>query len=230
MAQSDCVLLTQCLAMVHQFVDSRQRLTISVRIGNEFSFDFSNQDSRAEIVRKKLSPSQMKRNQLRNFKRIQNLVVSEQLDASGSYKTDVGTNTDADDIDQDFCETKLIVNDSSTQTRSVEHMDCAVNTETIKHDEELKLDKHGHINPQEGEAVLEIRVAHDARTWEDVGLIIKKTLGISMIGRPWIANNGKLFKTIGFRTMREEYEKWKLKTYNWQESGVRSVSFSTLYR
>ena len=85
MAQSDCVLLTQCLVMVHQLVDSRQSLTISVRIGNEFSFDFSNQDSRAEIVRKKLSPSQMKRNQLRNFKRIQNLVVSEQLDASGSY-------------------------------------------------------------------------------------------------------------------------------------------------
>ena len=102
-------------------MDSRQSLTISVRIGNEFNFDYSNQNSRAEIVRKKKSPSQMKRNQLRSFKHIQNLVVGEQLDASGNFKTDVGSNTEADNMDQDYYETKLIVNDSSTQTKSVEH-------------------------------------------------------------------------------------------------------------
>ena len=115
----------------------------------------------------------------------------------------------------------------------LESVDVGVNTETVnvdKLEDVLKVDKNGFIQPKTGEILVEMSVSHDVSSWDDVMLIIQDKMGLISIGRPWIANSGRLYKTIGFRTREENYEKWRLGTYNWQDSGIRKVSSSKLYR
>ena len=57
-----------------------------------------------------------------------------------------------------------------------------------------------------------------------------KEIGDEDDRKPWIASTGNLFKTICLRTGKENFENWKLNTFNWQESGVRTVTFSRLCR
>ena len=59
---------------------------------------------------------------------------------------------------------------------------------------------------------------------------ISKSLKLSLIGKPWIANNGRHFVTVGFKTYTSDYKKWKDDNVNYQDSGVRAVTFSQLYQ
>ena len=112
-------------------------------------------------------------------------------------------------------------------------VDAEVNTGSLKVDtleDELVLDSNGEMRPNFNETMVEISVSHDVKTWEDILNIIDKKLGMRALGRPWIANTGRHFKTIGFRTPKLEYENWRKSTYNWQELGVRAITSSRLYR
>ena len=58
-------LLSMCLEMAKHIVNKKQNTTIIVKVGKEFCFDFSNKN---DHVKKKISPSQTKRNRERNEK------------------------------------------------------------------------------------------------------------------------------------------------------------------
>ena len=246
MAGLESVLLTQCLSMVNEFVTLKMHASLSVKIGDVFDFNFSNHNE--ENVKKKLSPSQVRRNQLRNLKHMQSFMVNNN---AGEVKKE---NIQSDMVHEEEHRAVIESSDYSSQTETVEFTDCGTNTEVnavevtdcgintevavancgtntevIQYENILKVDPHGKIHPSEGESLVEVRVSHEAQTWEDVGLIIKK-MGLKIIGRPWIASTGNLFKTIGLRIGKEDFEKWKLSIFNWQESGVRKVTFSRLCR
>ena len=55
-------LLAQCLDITKQLINLNQKAAINIRIGSEFIFSFNNQ----EISDRKKSPSQIKRNLVRN--------------------------------------------------------------------------------------------------------------------------------------------------------------------
>ena len=88
------------------------------------------------------------------------------------------------------------------------------------------------IRPKEKETILEMRINHEDLDKQKVESFISKRLKFSLIliGEPWIANNGRHFVTVGFKTWTSEYEKWKINSVNWRESGIRAVTFSRLYQ
>ena len=94
----------------------------------------------------------------------------------------------------------------------------------------LEIDKNGQIHPKKNEVIVEMKLNHSIKNWQEIETNISDNLQLSLIGKPWIANNGRLFMTVGFRTKIEDFEKWKIRTLNWQDSGIGAVSFSRLYR
>ena len=83
---------------------------------------------------------------------------------------------------------------------------------------------------KEKETILEMRINHEDLDAEKIETFIEKRLRFSLIGKPWIANSGRHFVTVGFRTWTSDYEKWKVNSVNWQDSGIRAVNFSRLYQ
>ena len=75
-----------------------------------------------------------------------------------------------------------------------------------------------------------MRINHEDLDAEKIETFIEKRLKFSLIGKPWIANNGRHFVTVGFKTWTSDYEKWKVNSVNWQDSGIRAVYFSRLYQ
>ena len=58
--------LKQCIGIVHELTSLQVSATISIKIGNEFDFNFSNQEPQVRSIRK-CSPSQLRRNQARKL-------------------------------------------------------------------------------------------------------------------------------------------------------------------
>ena len=115
----------------------------------------------------------------------------------------------------------------------VKTKDTGTNTEYLVVDsleDTLKINDNGSILPLAGETLVEMRVNHDFKSWDKIGQFIEKSLKMNLHGRPWLSNNGKHFKTVGFRTSKQEYECWKIRTFNWQDSGIREAANSKLYK
>ena len=75
-----------------------------------------------------------------------------------------------------------------------------------------------------------MKLNHNIKNWQEIEANISENLKLTLIGKPWISNNGRLFMTVGFRTKMQDFENWKIRTFNWQDSGIGAVSFSRLYR
>ena len=124
---------------------------------------------------------------------------------------------------------------TNNETQTDHHFtdNAASNTDIVEIqslEDELKVDEKGVISCNEGESLIEMCISHDVKSWEEIAIMIKEKLNMRLIGRPWLANNGRLYKTVGFRTLRKDLENWKIATFNWQDSGVRAVASSKLYR
>ena len=227
-------MLSQCIDVVHNLTRLNQYASISVRIGQDFDFSFTNQDL---IAARKLSPSQQHRNRIRRMNyqqcqsksacqlseaKLENGLVGVDMDIKQELVTS-GMQTDA-----------IFMNETESQTEVVTFKDAEVNTEErqiIKLESMVEVGENGTIEPRNNnEKVLEMRISHNFKTWEEVQLYVKESVGMTLIGRPWLANTGNLFKTVGFRTSAEDYEAWKIRTFNWQESSIRAVSSSRLYK
>ena len=72
--------------------------------------------------------------------------------------------------------------------------------------------------------------SHKAKGWDDIENYVKESLKMTLLGRPWLSNTGKHYMTIGFRTLAQDYESWRLRTLNWQDSGIRAVKSSRIYK
>ena len=143
----------------------------------------------------------------------------------GADKREVSVNTD------DILQEKVMI-DVGVQEK-VHSMDKGTMTEdvtTVKLEDVLEVDGNGIINPGKGEVLIELSISHKLKTWDDILQVIKGKLKMTVCGKPWLANSGRLYKTIGFRTQDSDFERWRAETFNWQDSGVRKVSSSRLYR
>ena len=205
--------LSQCLDLTKQLISLNQKAAINIKIGTDFIFSFNNQ----EISERKKSPSQLKRNLER--KEIFKNTKKETLEKNAK---DLEKQTETKDSES---QTDILTTTTGTNTDNVD-----LQTE---HDND-KLDngknQNREIRPGKNETILEMRIDHDDLDEKKVESYITKSLKFSLIGKPWIANNGKHFATVGFRTNTSDYEKWRANTVNYQESGLRAVTFSQLYQ
>ena len=148
----------------------------------------------ASEMPRRLSPRQRKRN-LQQEKR-ENMEIVDQLESK----------------------TKC---DFEMQTENINTIEVGINTEEVeleKLEDVSNVDANGTVNPYKGEVLAEVIMSNEVEHH-----IINK-LKLTLRWRLWIANNGRMYKTIGFRTSAEDYEKWRLYTFSWQDSGVRKVS------
>ena len=83
---------------------------------------------------------------------------------------------------------------------------------------------------RKNDVIVEMKLNRGIKNWQDFEAHISDNHQISLIGKPWISNNGRLFMTVGFRTKMQDFDNWKIRTFNWQDSGIGAVSFSRLYR
>ena len=201
-----CELLSQCLE-----ITLNQKAAINIRIGSDFVFSFNNQ----ETSERKKSPSQIKRNLERN---------------------EIFQNTKKEKLERDenTLEKKIETKDSESQTDilTTTGTDTDMKNEQDSNNDKLEIrkDQSREIRPKKNETILEMRIGHDDLDETKVETYITKSLKFSLIGKPWIANNGRHFVTVGFKTNTSDYEKRKANTVNYQDSGLRAVMFSQLYQ
>ena len=219
-------LLSQCLDITKQLVSLNQKASINIRLGSDFVFSFNNQ----EIINdRKKSPSQIKRNFERNetFKNMKKETFETKNLEEKSEKKDSET------------QTEILVTSTGTNTDTKHDIDCSDDKDDFNENKEIlqkeKEDKEDinetkEIRPKEKETILEMRINHEDLDKQKVATFISKRLKFSLIGEPWIANNGRHFATVGFKTWTSDYEKWKENSVNWRDSGIRAVYFSRLYQ
>ena len=206
-----CELLSQCLEITKQLITLNQKAAINIRIGSDFVFSFNNQ----ETSERKKSPSQIKRNLERN---------------------EIFQNTKKEKLERDenTLEKKIETKDSESQTDilTTTGTDTDMKNEQDSNNDKLEIrkDQSREIGPKKNETNIEMRIGHDDLDETKVETYITKSLKFSLIGKPWIANNGRHFVTVGFKTNTSDYEKWKANTVNYQDSGLRAVMFSQLYQ
>ena len=225
--------LAQCLEMTTLVINLKQKATINIMIGNEIKFEFCNRsDLETNMKKKKPSPSQMQRNlqrkmQFEHRKKVGNIdkkVEPPKLE----------TNSERNDLNADD-ELKHTNSENGTQTDRVETVTVGTDTENLeenydKLEDILEADKNGIIKCKENESIIEMKMSHTFNNWDAIETHITGKLGLTLTGKPWIANNGRQFITIVFKTLSKEFEKWKIETFNWQESGLHAVTTSRIYR
>ena len=219
-------LLSQCLDITKQLVSLNQKASINIRLGSDFVFSFNNQ----EIINdRKKSPSQIKRNFERNetFKNMKKETFETKNLEEKSEKKDSET------------QTEILVTSTGTNTDTKHDNDCNDDKEDFDENKEIRqkekedkedVNESKEIRPKEKETILEMRINHEDLDKQKVATFISKHLKFSLIGEPWIANNGRHFATVGFKTWTSDYEKWKENSVNWRDSGIRAVYFSRLYQ
>ena len=219
-------LLSQCLDIAKQLVSLNQKASINIRLGSDFVFSFNNQ----EIINdRKKSPSQIKRNFERNetFKNMKKETFETKNLEEKSEKKDSET------------QTEILVTSTGTNTDTKHDNDCNDDKEDFDENKEIRqkekedkedVNESKEIRPKEKETILEMRINHEDLDKQKVATFISKRLKFSLIGEPWIANNGRHFATVGFKTWTSDYEKWKENSVNWRDSGIRAVYFSRLYQ
>ena len=193
-------LLSQCLDITKQLITLNQKAAINIRIGNEFEFSFNNQ----EMSERKKSPSQVKRNLERNaiFKNMK------------KEKLETSPKTFAKKPETKDSETQTVILSTTTETNT----DINKNAHESNNDKlDIKKNQNREIRPKENETILEMRIGHDDLDEKKVERYITKTLKFSLIGKPWIANNGRHFVTVGFRTNTSDYDTWRANTANYQD-------------
>ena len=94
---------------------------------------------------------------------------------------------------QTLNEEKIETNSSGSQTELIQFETTGVNTEEVKIDtleEKLKIDENGAIHPGENEILVEMKLSHGIKNWDEIESIISDNLKLTLFGRPWMANNG----------------------------------------
>ena len=127
---------------------------------------------------------------------------------------------------------EITVCNNETQTE-LQCISVGVNTENQKvatfKDEDNTVEK-GVMFPKNNEILVEMRFGHSFKSWPDIEEDIRHNLKMTLFGQPWICNNGKHFMTIGFRTIKNDFEAWKGRTVHWKDSGTREVASSRFYK
>ena len=214
-------LLSQCLEIAKHLIDKNQMGAIAVKVGDTFEFSFSNQETE---VKKRKSPCKLERDKRRKIIFENRSLDKEKVEPEDGIEKKV-----------DFK-----ISDLGIQTERLEYLDEATQTDINYEDKEcqtnptdreaLKINGRGEIEPEENEIIIELRVSHEFKTFEDIKQHVTNHLKLELIGNPWLANSGNHFKTVAFRTSKQGFENWKNRNLNWETANVRPVSVSRIYR
>ena len=140
--------------------------------------------------------------------------------------------TQTEDIitETNFTQTEAEVG-SNTQTNADKiNVETQTESNESKTEELIEVNEKGEIHPKPCQTILEFRISHDFNSWDEVREEIHENFKFRIIGNPWLANNGRHFKTLAFVTDSRSYENWKSKTLNSETGILRPVSFSKPYR
>ena len=212
------------MEITKQLISLDQKAAINIKIGNEFVFSFSNQETLSE---RKKSPSQIKRNLERkatfeNMKK-ENIrtekTETNALAATAMPTLDKKVKTRDTETEIDALNDKEDFNDK-TNDKINDKINDQINDKSNFSDNK-------EIRPKENETILEMGLNHEDLDESKVETYITKRLKLSLIGTPWIANNGRQYVTVGFKTKTSDFETLKTNTVNWHDSGrIRAVTFS----
>lgn len=194
----------------------------------DFRFSF---DNKKNIQNKKTkSPSQQRRNfdrqaefKKRLEKKENNLEASEEKVKTESEKKDLN--------DEKFHVPKIEVETVATQTDTAT-LEKETQTEYNQNEpapDNIEINEKGEIVPKPNETIIELKFSHDLKNWDEVKMHITENLRLKILGKPWLANNGRHFKTIAFKTLRRDFEIWKQENLNW-ENIARPVTLSRIYK
>ena len=240
----DASLLCQCLEWTKQLTDRKQEVFVDIRIGN-FKFTF---DSK-QTIQKHKSPSQIQRNIdrqsefKRRFKKQSSDLDLEVTETEGKTfdvkEETVGKPFDVNEetkpkVKVKTTETQTVYTtapfqDNESQTDNTNFHDRESQTEDDDYETGIGANEKGEIVPKPNENIVELKFSHDMKTWDDIKGHITENLNLKMIGNPWVANNGRHFRTVAFKTLKKDFEKWKIETLNW-DSIARPVTFSRLFK
>ena len=155
-------LVNQCIRLVSESLEKMQTISMNVKVGGHFCFEFSNHDFSIVNRKKNLSPSQKQRNyeRKRNFFKNQNkeLVKTGLLQEMAEIHTTTNCETQTDN---------LAMTNNETQTDHHFTDNAASNTDIVEIqslEDELKVDEKGVINCNEGESLNEMCISHDVRS------------------------------------------------------------------
>ena len=241
-------LLSMCISMTMELTKMQGNVKINIDVGPRFHFDFSNMGDESFTGTKRISPSKLKRNETRRLLYAQRKFGVEEFNLDGCTFNHNVTSADKESQCDELKETSESVmqtetiydsikmdslTDKDTQTDYEKTFDIGVNTELgyfDKLENTLRVNSDGEIRAEIGEAVIEMQISHEFKNWDEIQKYVKSSLKMRLCGRPWLANNGRLYKTVEFRTLKEDYENWKIETFNWQSAGIREVSSSRLLK
>ena len=125
------------------------------------------------------------------------------------------------------------VHNQEAQTEEIDSTCVGTNTEDLElytFENAVGIDENGIIHARDNESLIEMMFSHKAKGWDDIENYVKESLKMTLLGRPWLSNTGKHYMTIGFRTLAEDYESWRLRTLNWQDPDIRAVKSSRIYK
>ena len=223
----DATLLSQCLEWTKQLMSQNEEVFVNIRMG-DFRFSFDNKKNIQ--IKKTKSPSQQRRNfdrqaefKKRLEKKENNLEASEEKVTTESEKKDFN--------DEKFHEPKIEVETVATQTDTAT-LEKETQTEYDQNEpapDNTEINEKGEIVPKPNETIIELKFSHDLKNWDEVKMHITENLRLKILGKPWLANNGRHFKTIAFKTLRRDFEIWKQENLNW-ENIARPVTLSRIYK
>ena len=221
-----------------QLIEKNMEVCIKIKINENFNFNFNNVKNTPTFPARKKSPSQVKRNYLRQKdfenKVKENLpdVKKEMIDKRVKHEE---TQTKESSFETKFAQTEVDVGINSqtveTQTSSIKtNAETQTETKDSKPEESIVVNEKGEIHPGRDQTILEFRISHDFKSWDEVKEEIYESFKFKLIGNPWLANNGHNFKTVAFVTDKRDFENWKSKTLNSDNGILRPVNFSKPYK
>ena len=222
--------LATCVNLVMDLARMEQKISISIKIGQDFHFDFCNQEKEV-LFQKRITPSRFRRNENRKIIYDQHKALKEAFKHE-SCDPSLASDSRASVDKETQCKFEHTV-DISSQTSVVSVLDACVNTdkelfETVN--DMVGVNSNGEIHPKDGEVLIEMAVSHEFKSWDEIKNHVRSNLKMKILGVPWLANSGRQFKTVGFRTWIQDFETWKRDTFNWQASGIRGVTTSRVFK
>ena len=226
-------LLRQCMEFTTQLIEKNMEVCINIKINENFNFNFNNAKNTPTFPARKKSPSQVKRNYLRQTV-FENKVKENLLDVK-EEATDMKVNnieTQTEDLSSEAKASQTEAEEGSNTQTNCEKNNVETQTELIesKTEEHVEVNEKGEIHPKQGQTILEFKISHDFKSWDEVKAEIYESFKFRIIGNPWLANNGRHFKTVAFVTDRGDYENWKNRTLNSDNGILTPVSFSKPYK
>ena len=161
---SESQLLSQCMGLVHDWLRLNQKAYLNIKIGNDFEFEFSNQERSGYNGTKRISPSRRLRNEQRKLsydqsKHCASIKNDENISSFVNRKGEMVDNEAQSDIKKETFDREI-----QAEVASKDNCTNTENVEVTTLEDNLNIAEDGSILPLHGEALVEMRVNHDYKS------------------------------------------------------------------